>query len=402
MRIHNPYQNVNWDAFRPHRTELHCHTCASDGEADFGEMIEAYYEAGYDCLAIADHGIVDRSWTEPNFRPLRKLFTFQKRPFRKPAGLAEERLREIGEGVGRGGRGMLRVPFGTEHSPGGGKWAHVCSWFGDTPSAALGRADYDKAVRRADSAGALCVINHPTSSMKNGDRPYAQVYEGKHASYVQKLRRLLEKYPSLLGIEHRGDYDRKLWDILLRTFAPMGRNVFAVGSTDAHDVKTIEGGVGWVEAMMPENTVGNLRQCLEDGAFFAASRYVSFIQTPELLAACPDLPELIAPYPSLLRGMRKDQLAKMHFLYGEGFYFSRRPTEEPMPTVTKITVEDSVISILADNCDIILWVSDGKYIASGEKIHLNDREGLGDYVRAELWGPGGNLYTQPFLLQYEN
>jgi len=399
MKIHNPYRNVDWNSYTPHRTELHCHTSASDGEADFNEMIEAYYEAGYDCLAITDHGIADQSWTEPIFRLLPKLLTFQKHPFRKPTGLTEERFREIAEGVGRDGRGMLRVPFGTEHSPGGGKWAHVCSWFGDTPSAAMGKADYTKAVRRADSAGALCVINHPTSSMKNGEKPYAQVYEGKHASYVQKLRRLFEKYPSLLGIEQRGDYDRKLWDILLRTFAPMGRNVFAVGSTDTHDVKGIEDGPGWVEAMLPENTVEHFRKCLEDGAFFAASRYVSFIRTPELLAVCPGLPEMTAPYPSLLLKMREDQLDKFRFLYGEDFYFNRRPTDQPMPAVTKITAEDGVISIEAKNCDVILWVSDGKYIASGGSLTLADCKGLGAYVRAELWGPGGNLYTQPFLLQ---
>jgi histidinol phosphatase-like PHP family hydrolase len=392
--INNPYESVDWDTYTAHRTELHCHTSASDGDADFNEMVEAYYAAGYDCLAITDHGVVDRSWTKPGFRLLPRLTTFNKHPFRKLAGLTEERFREIAEGMGRDGRGMLRVPFGTEHSPGGNRWAHVCSWFCDVPSAALGRADYTKAVRRADNAGALCVINHPTSSMKNGRRPYEDVYEGKHAAYVQKLWRLFEKHPSLLGIEQRTVYDCKLWDILLRHFAPMGRNVFAVATTDAHDVKAIEDGLGWVEAMMPENTVEALRECLEDGAFFAASRYASFISTPEFHAA----------HPNLLPVLREEQntraINKLSEHYG-GFCGGLRPISAPRPMVTRITAEDGVISIEAQHCDTILWISDGKLIASGDTLMLADCEGLGAYVRAELWGPGGNLYAQPFLLQYE-
>ena len=415
---HNPYQNVDWDTYTPHRAELHCHTTASDGQADFGEMIEAFYAAGCDCLAITDHGAVDRSWTKPGFRLLPRLFTFRKHPFRKPAGLTEERLREISEGVGRDGRGMLRVPFGTEHSPGGGKMAHVCSWFCDVPSAAVGKADCTKAVRRADRAGALCVINHPTASMKNWKVPTVERYGGKHALYADKLQRLFEQYPSLLGIELQDARDRKLWDILLGRLVPLGRGVLAIATSDAHDAKEEISGhsPGWVEAMLPENTVENFRKCLEDGAFFAVSRYVSFIWTPELIAAYPGLlpalraedkehwtPELLTACPGLLPALWEEdgenQPDELDRYYYKAVYFNRRPMEKPMPAVTKITAEGGVISIKAKHCDVILWVSDGKYIASGDTLTLADCEGLGAYVRAELWGPGGSLHTQPFLLQ---
>ena len=397
MNIHNPYENVDWDAWKPHRTELHCHTSASDGKVDFGEMVEAYYAAGYDCLAVTDHGIVDRSWTKPEFRFLSRLLTLQKHPFRKPTGLTEERFREISQGVGRDGRGMLRVPFGTEHSPGGGYLTHVCSWFGDVPSAAIGPADCGKAVRRADRAGGLCVINHPTASMKNMKKPYDEIYEGRHAAYVHKLQGLFEQYPSLLGIEHQGVNDRKLWDILLGRLAPLGRSVFAIATSDAHSVKSIERGPGWVAAMMPENTVENFRECLEEGAFFAASRGVSFVLTPELHAALPGL------IPALREAFKEKAhlFEDMHDCYGEYFWI-HRPVDAPAPMVTKITAEDGAISIEAQHCDAILWISEGKIIATGDVVALAGCEGLGSYVRAELWGPGGNLYTQPFLLQYEN
>ena len=404
--IHNPYRNVDWDSFQPHRTELHCHTSASDGEADFDEMVEAYYAAGYDCLAIADHGIVDRGWTEPNFRRIVRFLTLQKHPFRKPTGLTEERFREISEGVGRDGRGMLRVPFGTEHSPGGNRYAHVCSWFCDVPSAAMGKADCGKAVRRADDAGALSVINHPTTSMKNYKRPYNKIYEGKHAAYADRLQDLFEQYPSLLGIELQGVRDRKLWDLLLGHFAPLGRNIFAVATSDAHSVQEAGGGRGWAEAMMPENTVEHLRKCLGDGAFFAASRCATFVLTPELHAAYPGLlpalREAFKEKAALRQAFKEhaDKLDDIHNCYGIDFFLPR-PADAPRPMVTKITAGDGVISIEPQNCEAILWVSDGKIVAVGDTVALAECEGLGAYVRAELWGPGGNLYTQPFLLQYE-
>jgi len=400
ITISNPYRGVNWDTYKPHKTELHCHTKVSDGTADFDEMIEAYYALGYDCLAIADHGVIDRSWTKLNVRRIVRL-TCGKNPFKKPTGLTEERFREISEGVGRDGRGMLRVPFGTEHSPGGNRWAHVNSWLCDVHSAAVGRSDYTKAVRAVDRAGGQCVICHPSSAMKNvklvmknGKPALSEMFEDKHSSYINHVQQLMERYPSLLGIDIPFACDRKLWDILLRRFAPSGRSVFAVATSDEHDAEDIKNGLGWVEAMMPENTIENFRKCMEDGAFFAASRYVSFIFTPEFHAAHPNL------LPAL-REEHKEHATKINELsdlYGE-LCMAPRPIAAPRPMVRNISIEEGVISIQAENYDVILWVSDGKYIASGDTINLNDCENLGAYVRAELWGPGGNLYTQPFLLQ---
>ena len=396
--IHNPYKNVDWDAWKPHRTELHCHTSASDGKADFSEMVEAYYAAGYDCLAITEHGVVNRSWTKPDVRRAVRFFTFGKNPFRKPTGLTQARFREISEGAGRGGRGMLRIPFGTEHSPGGlsgSRWAHVCSWFCDARSAAAGRADFEKAVRRADEAGGLCVINHPFSSfsMQSRMKPSVGIDEKKYAAYVDRLRHLFEQYPSLLGMELQSVRDRIIWDTLLEHFAPMGRNVYAVAANDAHEVKDIEDGIGWVEAMLPENTAETLRECLESGAFFAASRYASFISTPAFRAAHPKLlPELCEEFEEFARIFNE-----FPALY-DAHCMGRRPIDAPRPIVDRITAEGGVISIDAQNCEAILWISNGEIIASGNAIKLADCEGLGEYVRAELWGPGGNLYTQPFLL----
>jgi len=77
------------------------------------------------------------------------------------------------------------------------------------------------------------------------------------------------------------------------------------------------------------------------------------------------------------------------------------PAGLPEPMVTKIITGAGTISIEAENHGVILWISDGKVIAAGSELSLADHIGeLGAYVRAEVWGEGGMLYTQPFLLSY--
>ena len=351
--IHNPYKNVDWETCRPYRSELHTHSTVSDAYSDFSAMIEAYYEKGYDILAMTDHGVVDRGWVRPNVMPLRRLgsrMNPDSYPRLEVTGLSRERWREISEGVGRGGQKLLRVPFGIEQNPSVSDLGHVNSWFADWGQGYPGgNGDYETPVRGVSRAGGLCVINHPSISMGNGSLSLSEMYEGDHVDYVYKIQRLLEKYPALIGIDITRAADHKLWDILLRNLAPAGRNVFGIGTSDAHSVDQIDSG-GWVWAHMPDNTVQNLRRCLEEGAFFAATRT------------------------------------------GRG---------APEPMVTGITARDGVISISAQHYEEVRWISDGKVIAMGDILTLADCESLGAYVRAEISGEGGILYTQPFLLRFE-
>ena len=39
--IGNPYASVNWDTWKQYKTQLHCHTTASDGAVPLNEVIGA-------------------------------------------------------------------------------------------------------------------------------------------------------------------------------------------------------------------------------------------------------------------------------------------------------------------------------------------------------------------------
>ena len=56
--ITNPYENVDWDSWGAYKTQLHCHTIASDGFQPIKEAIADYYSLDYDIVAITDHGNV--------------------------------------------------------------------------------------------------------------------------------------------------------------------------------------------------------------------------------------------------------------------------------------------------------------------------------------------------------
>lgn len=376
--ILNPYENVDWAKARPCRTQLHSHTTASDGENTLAEMVEVYYAAGYDCLAVTDHEVVDRGWVKPNYKPIETFFSNLFSPRKEIKGLSAERLAEITAGEGRDGRGMIRVPLGIEH--GGTPMLHVNSWFADWGSAfPPGFYEYSVAIRGVDSTGGLSMINHPISAYDNYDIPYAQLFETENVSYVYKVQRMLEEYDSLIGSELCTPHDRKLWDVLLKNLAPSGRNIFVTATDDSHDAQWVDG--DWVVALMPENTAGNLYDSLKSGAFFACSHY---LETPDVLE-----------YLSENAGLEIQEY--------EGWrYWLAGEEDPPEPMVTEVAAEDGVISIAAENTRAILWIADGRIVAEGNEINLAEHIGeIGAYVRAELWGEGGMLYTQPFLLSYE-
>jgi len=377
--ITNPYAAVDWDSWGAYKTNLHTHSTLSDGEIPFNEMVEAHYERGYDILAMTDHGTVDKSWTR-----LHKFTVFQflaqriaKGGMPADAPLSEARWREISAGADRGGRGMLRVPYGIEQNASSLNTAHVNTFFADWGHGLMGgTSDHETPVWGIHRAGGLSLVNHYGEYARDTDRPRDKAYAGLRGYYVYKLQRLLVKYPSLIGLDVNGDMlsnnERVCWDRLLTNLAPTGRNVFGTATSDAHHMGVV--GVGWIWAMMPANTVENFRSCLESGAFIAGSYNLRNAE------------ELV--------------------IWGEttgrafgGTWHADPDIAEPM--ITGVTAKDGVIAIAAENAEAIHWISGGKVIARGARIALEDCEGLGAYVRAEVWGPGGVLHTQAFLLEYD-
>ncbi len=396
--ISNRYEAVEWETWKQYKVNLHCHTLASDGRNDIYEMIEAHYALGYGALAITDHGTTNYSWTDVNTVPLISLISKfkQKDMSFKPTALTQERYKEITT-PGEDGKAMIRVPYGNENNPTSFNNAHVNSWFADYGNGVLGgTSDYERPMKGVQEAGGLSVINHPGeyTGAKKEDNPEL-AYNEDYNYQIRKFTSLLLKYDSCIGIDvnSKGDgrtrNDRKLWDILLGNCIPNGRSVIAIGSSDSHGLSAVD--TGWTVHCMPSLSVEELRTSMENGALFAASRYIK--NSKELAEISAALGETI----------------------GTTEWSISNTLGIPNPKVTDIEIDNDndEISISAEDARLVRWIADGKQIAvttTADRengtvtsvLALDDYSGdIGSYVRAEIFGDGGILYTQAFVLDYD-
>jgi len=423
--ITNPYGNIDWATYNTYKADLHSHSNASDGDDTLKEMVERHYELGFDIHALSDHGTVNYSWTENNsYDPTIKLFMMVKEG-KSPLEILEangtaangnaytvENINGDDYYTQADGKAMLRVPFANEQNPTSFNNAHVNTWFVDYGHGRLGgTSDYETVIKAVDELGGVSVINHPGEYTNARDELLTEDAYDKddffYGYYIDKFENLLMKYDSCLGIDinSKGDsrtrFDRKLWDTMLSDLAPAGRNVYAIASTDAHNLGIVDS--GYVMAVMPENTSAALKNCLLSGEFFAQSCYCG--NTDELLAYSEALlaseDATAVAIGEKMKETAENNLAEIaNGDKGGEFRFAEGAT---CVTVNEIAVDDAEdsITINADDALYIRWISDGKVVAEGNSIDLDECENIGSYVRAEIISEGAVTYTQAFLLEYD-
>ncbi len=423
--ITNPYDDVDWTAYNTYKADLHSHTNASDGDNTIKEMIERHYELGFDIHAISDHGTVNYSWTEPSYDPTIKLFMMVKEGKSALVSLEASGTADNGKSytvetingddyyTQEGGHAMLRVPYANEQNPTSFNNAHVNTWFVDYGNGRLGgTSDYETIISAVDELGGVSVINHPGEYTNARDELYTEdAYNDSdffYSYYIDKFENLLVKYDSCLGIDinSKGDsrtrFDRKLWDTMLTDVAPTGRNIYAIASTDAHNLKIADS--GYVMAIMEENTSAALKECLLSGNFFAQSCYIGNVDELAAYSAA-----LLASEDATAQAVGQsmaEAVAEIHRSIEEDgdqsmeFRFEENAT---CVTVNEIAVDDAedIITIDADDALYIRWISDGEVVAEGATIDLDECDNIGSYVRAEIISEGAVTYTQAFLLNYD-
>lgn len=245
---------------------------------------------------------------------------------------------------------------------------HVNTFWSDFGQAKMGLyGDYETVVKAADADGGLSFLDHTGEFVGCEDDPD----RADNAYYINKFANIFLTYDSCVAIDinsgknNRTRYDIDLWDNLLQYTLPQGRNVSAITFSDGHLIDEYDR--AFTMMCMPANTVEELRNCMESGAWFSVARYA-----------------------------RKD--------LGEDFIGVGAP-----PAVTRISVnnETDTISFEGNGYNNIKWVSNGNVIAQGAdctSLCLNDYtdEELGMYVRFQITGDGGILYSQAFPVQCDD
>ncbi len=423
--IVNPYKDVDFATYKAYKADLHSHTTFSDGHDSLPQMVERHYELGFDIYARTDHSTVSYGYMSHDYVPAMKVLGLIKNGVVGGEVLAKEGTAANGAAykvttVGNdefysqaGGNQMLSVPFGNEQNGTSFNNAHVNTWFVDYGNGRLGgTSEYESVIRAVDEKGGLSVINHPGEYTNARDEIYtADAYNKDNFSYnykINKFENLLLKYDSCIGIDinSKGDsrtrFDRKLWDILLQDIIPQGRNVFAIATSDAHNLEIVDS--GYTMHYMQSNTSENLKANLQSGAFFAASKYVGNFD--ELVTLCAEL-KMVGGEEALALAAKLDEIiaqSKTEMENGDDGQKYEAPEGSARPLFTNVTVNETedTIALEADNALVIHWIADGKVIHVGDTIDLDDySDKIGSYVRAEAYGTGGVVYSQAFVLEYD-
>ena len=403
--VSNPYADIDWSTVKQYKTALHSHTNASDGDPTLKESVQRHADTGFDIVATTDHGTVNYTWETVNENKfIHEMLSL--------IGRTEGELEYLGasgtfsNGISysyakaengddylslSNGKQILRLPYGIEQNALSAN-AHVNSWFTDYHDNSL--TTYEDAISSVDRLGGICVINHPGEYTKaRYELRAADAYNENNAAYryyINKYAYLLDKYDGCLGIDmnSKGDnrtrFDRILWDKLLTRFSAKGKNVYAIASSDAHQLNVID--TGFTMLLMNGLTSSEARKALENGTFFAASHCIG---NPEEL---------------------REIAAALKEFYGETATYEKvKATVDELDTRLAEEIDEANDTITLNTSDalIVRWISDGKLIATTKAddavLDLNEyADRLGNYVRAEVFGEGGILYTQAFLLNAED
>jgi len=399
--ITNPYESVAHllgnDA-NHYKTNLHTHSTYSDATIPLTEMVKEHYSQDFDILGIADHGVIGKDWDlTPTLIPL-----YQYNPLigNKQEHFTTEEFDAIVSGTYSNGTsrtkqtGLQCLTGAIEGNMLVLQKNHVNGYFmnNDSTEGVLGdEGDFNTMIKMIEDAGGISHINHPGDwlSSANGELVYdadgnvMYTPNGEELTVgyqiatdpgnVQFFANSLRKYKSCLGIEVYNAFDRPtrsdrvLWDELLKVIIPEGRNVWGFANNDAHTYEDVD--TCFMDFILPEYSQANVRTAMENGTFFAVSRYE----------------------------------------WGD-----RIGTTKEYPTVTGIIVDDEAdtITIIGKNTDAIKWIADGITIQTDtisvnglctSTIKLQEHtDNISCYVRAELNGQGGTTLTQAFVCDAGN
>lgn len=408
--IDNPYEEINWDTWGEYKTQLHCHTNASDGFLTIEEFVQMHYAANFDIVALTDHGTINKGWnvvpeTVPLMRFIKKERTNMADIIPIPQADYEAYLNgtyenksyttEDGYTITRTKtNGMLDVPKGIELNMATPiADCHLTGYFSDYGQGLAGVfGDYETPSRGVAEDGGISYLSHV------GEYVYPDKDTVNHTGkkvddyYANKFARIFLDYPGSslgMGINSATDAhtrcDRILYDQVLQKTIPNGVVPWGNTFADSHNENAVND--AYTMTWMPEFTMDAFRKSQENGWFFGVSHYSNGYE----LNGMPEMPGFVE----------------------QDVYDTKSYWLDNTPGVTKIAVDqdNDTITVWGKDANIITWVSNGNVIERTElnadgsaTLDLHSDKLLDEpylYVRFYLSGDNGICYSQPMVLNVE-
>lgn len=387
--ITNPYKNVNFSTWKAYKTQLHCHTNASDGYLTIHEFVQLHYDLGYDIVALTDHGTINHGWNKaPQVIPVLRLVKYERTKMEPITPLTDEEYasylngtHETTNGTVRS-NGMLDITGGAElNAATPVADCHLTSYFSNYGQGMIGvYGDYETPVAGVKADGGYTFLSHL------GEYVYTKKDSAAHAGklvdeyYVNKFAKIfIDNAGSCLGMgvnsatDEHTRCDRIMYDQILQKTIPNGVVPWCQCFADSHNTSSVND--AYTMNYMPELTVDAFKTSLIGGTFFSVSHYSNGIE----LNGMRELPEDCG---------NDDSLAT--------------------PLCTNLVVDDAndTITVQGKDCDTITWISNGQVLkrealteGGSSTLNLNDYNTMGCYVRFYITGKGGICYSQPLTVQ---
>lgn len=407
--IDNPYEGIDWDAWDDYKTQLHCHTTASDGYLTIDEFCRMHYALDYEIVALADHGTINKGWNVvPDTVPLMRLIKKERTKMADIIPIPEDEYQGYINGTNpnrtyvtsKGDtltrtttNGMLDVPKGIELNMATPiADCHLTGYYSDYGQGLAGvYGDYETPSKGVKDAGGISFLSHVGEYVYTEKDSENYVGQKIDEYYVNKFARIfIENQGSSLGtgINSATDAhtrcDRILYDQILQKTIPYGVVPWGNTFADSHNETAVND--AYTMSWMPELTVEAFRECLEKGQFFSVSHYSNGVE---------------------LNGMEE-----MPDFDEQAVYDSKSYWLDNTPQVKRMSVDQEADTITVEgiNANIITWVSNGEVIKRESikdgkaTLDLHNDEFLAEpymYVRFYLSGDNGICYSQPLVLNVE-
>ena len=411
--ITNPYSGVDWESWKGYKTQLHCHTNASDGYQTIHEATADYYALDYDIVAITDHGTTNKGWdkapqTIPIVRAIKKERTGgAKNPIipltaDEYLGYTKGTAQSINFSYEKDGKiidtgrtrthtnGMLDVEKGNELNMATPVCdCHLTGYWSDYGQGYAGvYGDYETPSKKVKKDGGVTMLSHIGEYVYPDKDSADHVGQPVDEYYVNKFARIfLDNAGSSagMGINSATDAhtrcDRILYDQILQKTIPNGVTPWGFTFSDSHSQTSIND--AYTIMYMPELSNSALRSCMLNGQFFSVSHYSNGYELNGMQE---------------MEGYRDEDCDKVEWW------------KDNTPRVTKVEVDDEndVIKVWGENFNYITWVSSGNVVLRDydcqdgyAELDLNSNELINDinmYVRFYISGDNGICYAQPMTV----
>lgn len=357
----SPYSDLNWNEIGHYDSEFHTHPGLGNEEYDPHQTIDRYHEEGYKILMLAAHDYDIPSDHMDTIYPWTRLSEIYEaiKHVENPTEdnmTYEEIHNEPWEDRNPIELGMVSVE-GTEISAP----HHTISVFNAYTEGADTEAE---SFRLIEELGGFAYLAHPGR--------YVERWGLTAHWYVDKYLR----FDVLIGqsIFNRQDNhpeDRAFYDKIQHLLGGIKRPIWLYGEDDMHD----EGTLAW-------------------------NRDVILLENFQPGSMHPDLPDGSAP----------DVMVALQ----NGYSYLWKPSEQYNQrafNIIDMQINDRAVELIIDNpelVDEIRWRTHNPNIDDTETVHYGNRIAITDvpeyslFVRAEIEGSEGTIYTQPFYITESN